>query len=58
MISPREGVPTAELMAAFANQPRLDYNALRSEMDEFFGDDYLGLESVLEIIAIRPADGA
>jgi len=36
---PREGVPTRELMAAFANQPRVDYRALRVEMDEFFGDD-------------------
>jgi len=36
---PREGVPTRELMAAFAQQPRIDYRALRAEMDEFFGDD-------------------
>ncbi|MCL2652802.1 MAG: prevent-host-death protein [Propionibacteriaceae bacterium] len=36
---PREGVPTRELIAAFAHQPRVDYQAMRDEMDEFFGDD-------------------
>jgi len=39
LVGPREGVPTRELLTAFANQPRIDYQALRAEMDEFFGDD-------------------
>ena len=36
---PRESVPTAELMAAFAHRPHVDYQKLRTEMDELFGDD-------------------
>ncbi|MCL2454504.1 MAG: type II toxin-antitoxin system prevent-host-death family antitoxin [Micrococcales bacterium] len=39
IVGPREGVPTRELLAAFANQPHVDYHAMRAEMDEFFGDD-------------------
>jgi len=36
---PRLGVPTKELLAAFANLPRITYQAMRADMDAFFGDD-------------------
>lgn len=36
---PRRGVPTHELIAAFASLSRADYSRLRSDMDEFFGDN-------------------
>jgi len=35
---PREFVPTAELMAAFAHHGHVDYKQMRTEIDEFFGD--------------------
>ena len=36
---PRQGVPTRELIAAFAKLPTIDYRAMRADMDAFFGDD-------------------
>jgi prevent-host-death family protein len=32
---------TAELMRAFRDLPRMNYDVMRSEADEFFGDDIL-----------------
>ena len=39
MDGPRREVPTAELAAALAGLPRIDYNKMRAEADEWFGDD-------------------
>ena len=36
---PREGVPSRELVAAFAKLPHVDYLVMRADMDAFFGDD-------------------
>jgi prevent-host-death family protein len=35
----RRGVRTDELKRVFAGQPRVDYAAMRADIDEFFGDD-------------------
>lgn len=35
----RRGVPTSELRRIFANHPRVDYAAMRADIEEFFGDD-------------------
>ena len=34
----RQGAPSQELVAAFAKLPRVDYRAMRAEMDAFFDD--------------------
>jgi prevent-host-death family protein len=36
---PRVFVPTAEVAAAMAHLPRIDYQQMRREADEWFGDD-------------------
>ncbi|MDR0990449.1 MAG: type II toxin-antitoxin system prevent-host-death family antitoxin [Propionibacteriaceae bacterium] len=36
---PRQAVPIAEVSAAFARWPRLDYATLRAEADAFFEDN-------------------
>jgi prevent-host-death family protein len=35
----RKGVPTSELQRLFAGHPRVDYAAMRADIEEFFGDD-------------------
>jgi len=35
----RTGVPTSELKRMFAGHPRVDYAAMRADIEEFFGDD-------------------
>lgn len=35
----RAGVPTSELKRIFAGHPRVDYAAMRAEIEDFFGDD-------------------
>jgi prevent-host-death family protein len=35
----RTGVPTDELQRLFAGLPRMDYAAMRADIEEFFGDD-------------------
>jgi prevent-host-death family protein len=35
----RSGVATAELKRLFAGHPRVDYAAMRADIEEFFGDD-------------------
>jgi prevent-host-death family protein len=35
----RRGVRTDELKRLFAGHPRVDYAAMRAEIDEFFSDD-------------------
>jgi len=38
IVGPRQGVPTQQVVAAFANLPHVDYEKLRADMDEFFDD--------------------
>jgi prevent-host-death family protein len=35
----RTGVRTDELKRLFAGHPRVDYDTMRADIDEFFGDD-------------------
>jgi hypothetical protein len=35
----RSGVATAELKRLFAGHPRVDYAAMRADIEEFLGDD-------------------
>jgi prevent-host-death family protein len=42
----REFVPTAEIQRALSACPRVDYAAMRAEMDELFGEDRLGDDDI------------